>query len=83
MSRKPEQAGVIYVLIFLVGSMSGVIVGLALCARYFSSEMAANIGPRLKHVELQLDTIQAELNLAITDRLSELTTRGDSLRVRH
>jgi hypothetical protein len=62
-------------LIFLVGSMSGVIVGLGLCARYIRREIADDVGPKLKQVQLQLDTIQSELGLAVATRLSELSLR--------
>jgi hypothetical protein len=47
-------------LVFLLGG--------ALCARYLRREVAANIDPKIQHIQLQLDNIQAELNLAITTR---------------
>jgi hypothetical protein len=46
-------------LIFLVGALLGVIMGGALCVRYLRREMAAEIGPRLKRIQLQLDSIEA------------------------
>ena len=55
-------------LVFLVGTLLGALMGGALCVRYVRQEVAANIGPKLKHIQLQLDNIQAELNLAITTR---------------
>ena len=55
-------------LVFLLGALLGVLMGGALCVRYLRQEIAANIGPKIKHIQLQLDTIQAELNLAITTR---------------
>jgi hypothetical protein len=60
-------------LIFLVGSLLGVLMGGALCVRYLRQEVAADIGPKLKHMQLQLDNIETELNLAITTRHAELT----------
>lgn len=59
-------------LIFLVGSLSGVLLGGALCVRYLRREVAADIGPKLKRMQLQLDNIETELNLAITTRHAEL-----------
>jgi hypothetical protein len=47
-------------LVFLMGG--------ALCARYLRQEAAANIGSKIQHIQLRLDNIQAELNLAITTR---------------
>ena len=55
-------------LIFLVGALLGALLGGALCVRYLRQEVAANIGPKIQHIQLQLDNIQAELNLAITTR---------------
>ncbi len=55
-------------LVFLVGALVGALLGGALCVRYLRQEVAANIGPKIQHIQLQLDNIQAELNLAITTR---------------
>jgi len=55
-------------LVFLVGALLGALLGGALCVRYLRQEIAANIGPKIKHIQLQLDNIQTELNLAITTR---------------
>ncbi len=60
-------------LIFLAGSLLGVLTGGALCARYLRREVAAGIGPELKHLQLQPDNIETGLNLAIMTRHAELT----------
>lgn len=60
-------------LIFLVGSLLGVLMGGALCVRYLRREVADDIGPKLKRMQLQLDNIETELNLALTTRHTELT----------
>lgn len=65
-------------LIFLVGALFGIILGGALCVRYLRREVVADIGPKLKQVQLQLDNIQAELNLAIAARYAELSSRFPS-----
>jgi uncharacterized membrane-anchored protein YhcB (DUF1043 family) len=62
-------------LIFLVGTLLGVLVGGMLCVRYLRSEISDNIGPRLKRVQLQLDSIQSELSLALMTRYAELSGR--------
>ena len=62
-------------LIFLVGALLGVIMGGSICVRYLRREIAADIGPKLKRVQLQLDNIEAELTLAIVTRRTELDTR--------
>lgn len=63
-------------LIFLLGALLGVSLGSMLCVRYLRREIAADIGPRLKRLQLQLDNIEAALNLAITTRYAELATRS-------
>ena len=60
-------------LIFLVGALLGVLIGGALCVRYLRREVAADIGPKLKHMQLQLNNIETELNLAIATRHAELS----------
>ena len=60
-------------LIFLVGALLGVLLGGALCVRYLRREVAADIGPKLKRMQLQLDNIETELNLAIATRHAELS----------
>jgi hypothetical protein len=53
----------------------GLLVGVAVSARYLRQEIAANIAPRLRHIELQLDTLRAEVNLATEVRLAALSRR--------
>jgi hypothetical protein len=63
-------------LIFSVGALLGVLMGGALCVRYLRREIAADIGPTLKRIELQLDNMEAQLNLAIVTRYAELSSRA-------
>jgi hypothetical protein len=63
-------------LIFLVGLiflLLGVLAGGALCVSYLRREIADDIGPKLKRMQLQLDNIETELNLSITMRHAELS----------
>jgi hypothetical protein len=48
-------------------------MGGALCVRYLPREVTDDIGPKLKRMQLQLNNIETELNLAITMRHAELT----------
>jgi hypothetical protein len=67
----------VLMLIFLVGLiflLLGVLVGGAVCVSYLRREIADDIGPKLKRMQLQLDNIETELNLAITMRHAELST---------
>ena len=61
-------------LVSLIFLLVGVLIGGALCVRYLRREIADDIGPKLKRMQLQLDNIEAELNLAITMRHSELNS---------
>ena len=65
-------------LLFLVGVFLGVFAGGALCVGYLRREIADDIGPKLKRMQLQLDSIEAELNLAIATRHAELSACSPS-----
>ena len=60
---------------FLLGMLIGTVAGCLICIRYLRREIAADIGPRLRRIQLQLDNIEAAQNLAMTTRYSELITR--------
>ncbi|MGH3152686.1 MAG: hypothetical protein ACRDOB_18425 [Streptosporangiaceae bacterium] len=63
-------------LIFLVGLiflLLGVLFGGALCVHYLRQEIVGDFGPKLKRMQLQLDNIETEMNLAITMRHAELS----------
>jgi hypothetical protein len=60
-------------LVFFLGILLGVLFGGTLCVAYLRQEIAAGIGPKLKRVELQLETIESQLNLAIMVRHTELS----------
>jgi uncharacterized membrane-anchored protein YhcB (DUF1043 family) len=73
----PEARQAVVRVVILLGVLVGLLIGAAVCARYLRQEIAANIGPRLKRIELQLDTLRAELNLATEARLAALNRRID------
>ena len=59
-------------LVFLLGALLGILLGGALCVRYLRREISADIGPRLRRIELQLDSLEAAINLALLTRYVEL-----------
>lgn len=61
----------------LLGLLIGLVIGVGAYARYLRQEVAANIGPRLHNIEMQLDTLRAEVNLATELRLASLNKRID------
>lgn len=63
-----------------VGVLMGVLAGMFLSARYLRQEIAANIGPRLAHIERQLETLRSEINLDAATRLATLSERLEDRR---
>lgn len=63
------------ILVFLLGVQGGVLAGALLCVRYLRREIAADIGPRLKGMQVQLDNLEAALNLALVSHYAELGER--------
>jgi hypothetical protein len=61
------------VMIFFIGTLLGLLAGAMACMRYLRQEMTANVAPRLKLIQLHLDSIEAEINLALAARVVELT----------
>lgn len=49
--------------------LMGFFAGMVVCAKYLRQEIAANIGPRLAHVEQLLRTLLAESRLDSVERL--------------
>lgn len=64
-------------MILLVAVLLGMLAGGAICVRYLRQEIAGDIGPRLRRLQLQLDNVEAEINLALATRLAELSRRCD------
>jgi hypothetical protein len=69
------KAAEMVLLIFLVGALLGILIGGAVCVRYLRQEVAASVGPRLQRMQVQLDTIESAVNLALVTRHAELSTR--------
>jgi hypothetical protein len=61
------------VLIFLLGSTFGLLLGALLCIRFIRQEVAGDIGPRLRRIQVQLDALEAEVGLVIGTRYAEVT----------
>jgi len=49
-----------------------VLAGGALCVRYLRQEIAADIGPRLRRLQLQLDSLESAVNLVLVTRYAEI-----------
>src|ERR1700730_19370271 len=59
-------------LIFLLGGLIGVLAGGALCVRYLRHEIAADIGPRLRRLQMQLDSLESAIHLVVMTRDAEI-----------
>jgi hypothetical protein len=73
-----------FMLIFIIGALLGVLAGGTLCVHYLRASIAADVGPALQrlHAEVdpqlrgmrnQLDNIESAVNLALASRYAELS----------
>jgi hypothetical protein len=67
-----------FILLFVVGVLLGILAGGAICVRYLRREIAADIGPSLRRMQAQLDNLEAAMNLALMTRYAELSERAVS-----
>lgn len=61
----------------VLGVLIGLLAGAVAAARYLRQEITANIGPRLRRIELEVGALRAELSLANEARLAALNRRID------
>src|ERR1022692_1197413 len=57
----------------LLGILIDLLAGTVVCARYLRQGIPADAEPSLKGIEYQLDSLQAEHNLATTTHLADLS----------
>jgi hypothetical protein len=48
-------------------------MGALLCIRFIRQEVAGDIGPRLRRIQVQLDALEAEVGLVIGTRYAEVS----------
>ena len=60
-------------LIFALGALMGLLTGALLCIRFIRQEVAGDIGPRLRRIQVQLDTLEAEVGLVLGTRYAEVS----------
>jgi len=72
MSRPSGKVIVMSVLIFLIGTLLGLVMGAALCIRYLRQELTARIGPTMDLVLLKLDNMHSAVNIALANWHAEL-----------
>jgi len=59
-------------IIFILGTLLGILGGGAVCVRYLRHEIAADIGPQLRRMQGKLDNLEAALNLALMTEYADL-----------
>lgn len=62
-------------LIFTLGALLGLLMGALLCIRFIRQEVAGDIGPRLRRIQVQLDALEAEVGLVIGTRYAEVSAQ--------
>jgi hypothetical protein len=62
-------------LIFTLGALLGLLTGALLCIRFIRQEVAGDIGPRLRRIQVQLDALEAEVGLVIGTRYAQASAR--------
>jgi hypothetical protein len=62
----------VVVLIFFLGALLGLVVGVIGCVRYVRQELTARIGPTMDLMQLQLDNVQSAVNLALASWHAQL-----------
>ena len=60
-------------LIFVLGALLGVLAGGTLCVHYLRTAITADIGPKLRRMQNQLDNIESAVNLAMVTWYAELS----------
>ena len=60
-------------IIFILGTLLGILGGGTVCVRYLRHEIAADIGPQLRRMQGKLDNLEAALNLALMTRYADLS----------
>jgi hypothetical protein len=66
------------ILFLIIGVLLGALAGSAFVVFSLRREIAADIGPQLRRIQNQLDTLEAVMNLALLTRYAELSERpGD------
>jgi hypothetical protein len=66
---------IMIVLIFLVGSLLGALLGALVCIRFVRQEVTGDLGPKLRQIQGQLNTIEAELTYMVSARYAELNAQ--------
>ena len=59
-------------MLFLLGTLAGAAAMFLIRLAYLRREVAADIEPRLRRIQVQLDNLETALNLALVTRYAEL-----------
>jgi hypothetical protein len=59
---------VMIVLVVIAASEFGLLLGALVCIRFIRQEVAAELGPKLRQIQGQLDSLEADLTYAVSSR---------------
>jgi len=54
--------------------LSADLIIVLLCVRYLRREIAADVGPQLRQINLKIETIESVIHLALATRYAELAS---------
>ena len=60
-------------LIFALRALMRLVTGALLCTRFIRQEVAGDIGPRLRRIQVQLDALEVEVGLVLGTRYAEVS----------
>jgi hypothetical protein len=60
-------------LIFALRALMGLVTGALSCIRFIRQEVAGDIGPRLRRIQVQLDALEVEVGLVLGTRYAEVS----------
>jgi hypothetical protein len=64
------------VLIFFAGALFGALAGVVACVRYVRQEMTADIAPGLRRLQAQVDNLETEIRVTVTEWLTEMARQS-------
>jgi hypothetical protein len=73
-----DTTGVVMIILFLAvlaASEFGLLLGALVSVRFIRQEVSAELGPKLRQIQGQLDSMEAELNYAVSSRYAELNAQ--------
>jgi hypothetical protein len=62
-------------LIFILGMLLGTLMGGVVCLRLFRQQVTGEFDPRLRQMQLQLNSVETAINVALMTHYDEISRR--------